>query len=157
NLAYGDGSLVVATADRLHVLVAPATEAAGPLHRVGQVTDEGPDRRHCRLLWQADALRRAGRPAAEVGEILSAAAGSEFSPARRCLAMVRAFENADDAKTQFQIVRGVTQSDDLWYVSVRGADGRIWTASKWVADDLNGVVDAVPTQATVEPVADEPR
>jgi outer membrane protein assembly factor BamB len=43
NLAYGEGCLVVATADRLHVLVGAAQEAAGPGLRIGHEARDAAD------------------------------------------------------------------------------------------------------------------
>ena len=83
------GCLVVATADRLHVLVGDDGMRAAPRPsgragtRTGGTTccSGGPS--YC---------SRAGRPAAEVRAVFDAAAGPQFPPERRFLALVRRVE-----------------------------------------------------------------
>jgi outer membrane protein assembly factor BamB len=135
NLTYGDGSLVVATADRLHVLVGTPVEVAGPAHRVGKVSDH----RHDLLLWQADMLRRTGRPAADVRAALDAAAEREFSPERRAVALVRRAEFDESVGGSGVARRAITSSEELRRVSLRGGDGRIWSAQAWADERTDGV------------------
>lgn len=119
NLAYGDGCLVVATANRLHILVGdrPATP-----HDVGQAAAD-----HDLLVWRAEALSLAGRPAAEVRATFDAAAGTEFPPERRFLAMVRRAEferqagNGDPESSSAQMA-------EISRVMLRDADGVIRSA-----------------------------
>ncbi|HEY1375991.1 MAG TPA: PQQ-binding-like beta-propeller repeat protein, partial [Gemmataceae bacterium] len=144
NLAYGDGCLVVATADHLHVLVAPAAEAAGPGQPVG--------RRHDLLLWRADMLRRTGRPAAEVRAAFAAAAAPEFPPERRFLALVRRAEYeraAGRTDAASAAVRAVAETTDLSRVRLRDADGMIRSARAWV--DEADTATAASGLATTSP------
>jgi outer membrane protein assembly factor BamB len=134
NLAYGNGCLVVATADRLHVLVGEPEELAGPEHHVGRFApDDDADRRHSKLLWRAERLRRMGRPAAEVRAVFEAAASAKFSPERRIMAVLRWAEYArinecsDEASAVF---RRVADSDELSHVCLRDADGAFRSASE---------------------------
>jgi outer membrane protein assembly factor BamB len=134
NLAYGDGSLVVATADRLHVLVGAAAEADGPLNQVGQGSDDR-DRRHSLLLWRSDMLRRSGQPDAVVRTALDAASASEFGPERRFAALVRRaeFETVTGCRDgAIAAARTVADSAELRSVSLRDADGIVWSARQWL-------------------------
>ncbi len=166
NLAYGDGCLVVATADRLHILIGASQEAAQSGLRLGQrprTAEEhyrhaiheaaagrpaaalqhfraaerlSPDaelrgqvrnRRHDLLLWQAEGLRQAGRPAAEVRAAFQRAAQPEYPPARRLLALTRRAEYEEASGRPEEAARvwqSVLAAADLRRVTVRDAAGR---------------------------------
>ncbi len=134
NLAYGDGCLVVATADRMHVLVGESGAGAGPGHRVGQ---RPALERHDLLLWQADLLRQTGRPAAEVRATLEAATAPAFSPERRFLALVRRAEYEESNGSHQSAIAAakiVADSDELSRVVIRDANGIIRSAHAWAAE-----------------------
>jgi outer membrane protein assembly factor BamB len=125
NLAYGDGCLVVATADHLHVLIGDAGEVAGPGNHVGELP---PDQRHDLLLWRAELLRQSGRPGPEVLAALDAAAATEFSPGRRYFALVRLAEferESGHEAAAFAIERSLSEAADVDRVALRDADGVI--------------------------------
>ena len=135
NLAYSEGCLVVATADHLHVLVGEPDVAVRPGDRIGQ----GPAERQDLLLWRAELLRRARRPAAEVRSVFDAAIAPEFAPERRFLALVRRGEyelaegNSDAARAA---AKKIADSDELSRVVIRDADGVIRSARAWANEEI---------------------
>jgi outer membrane protein assembly factor BamB len=136
NLAYGDGCLAVAAADRLHVLVADA-DAAAPGHRVGLA----PDRRHELMLWDAERLRRSGRPANEIRAVLDEAAGPEFPPARRFLALARRAEferQTGNSERAAAVAENLSALPLLRAVAVRDGSGLIRSVERWTQKPGSG-------------------
>jgi outer membrane protein assembly factor BamB len=91
------------------------------------------------LLWRAEALRLSGRPAAEVRAAFDAAAATVFPPDRRFLALVRRaeFERLTaTADAVSSIARAIAESDEFSRLSLRDAEGVVWSARKWAADVL---------------------
>jgi outer membrane protein assembly factor BamB len=152
NLAYGDGCLVVATADRLHVLVGEPAAVMGPGHRVGQ---RPMSERHELLLWRADMLHQSRRPAAEVRAVFDSAAAAEYPAERRFLAMHRRaeFERlAGNHESAAAVARQVADADELSRVVVRDADGVIRSARTWASQLIGAPVpESRPTADEREP------
>jgi outer membrane protein assembly factor BamB len=137
NLAYGDGCLAVATADELRVLVVEPKDGMATGHGLGRLPAE---RQHDLLLWRAEMLHRSGRPT-EARAAFEQAAGPEFAVARRCLASLRWSEferETGHEDTAAAIRRAVIANNELSDVTVREADGRLWSTRKWLNDGSVG-------------------
>lgn len=135
NLAYGDGCLVVATAERLHILLADPLDAKAADAR--KPTDAAT------WLWEAERRRRTNRPAADVRAAYQAAAdwaGQRQSPSERLEARTRMAEYESAGGRLPEAVRAwraVLESDDLRHRTVLDAAGRLRSVQPWAVRELD--------------------
>jgi outer membrane protein assembly factor BamB len=134
NLAYGDGCLVVATADKLHILLADPLDAKAADAR--KPTDGAT------WLWEAERRRQTNRPAADVRAAYQAAADWARGklPAERLDAQTRLaeFESAGGHVPEaVKAWRAVLEADDLRHRSVLDAAGRWRSVRTWAIRELD--------------------
>src|SRR5439155_4051637 len=134
NLAYGDGCLVVATADRLHILLAEQMDA--------KAADARKPSDAATWLWEAERRRRTNRPAADVRVAYQAAADPAQprpSPGERLEALTRLaeFESAGGRLPEaVRAWRAVLEADDLRHRTVLDAAGRWRSVRTWAVREL---------------------
>jgi outer membrane protein assembly factor BamB len=135
NLAYGDGCLVVATADRLHILLADPSDAKAANAR--KPTDGAT------WLWEAEHRRRTNQSAAEVRSAYQAAikwAQQHQAPAERLDAMTRLaeFESAGGRLPEaVRAWRALLETDGVRNRTVLDGAGRWRSVRTWAIRELD--------------------